>query len=82
MEERDFDVLDIAYVIRNGRCIQEGVFVPELRQHKYTFRENVDGADLEITFALDADRDLIEAPLLILVTGVFKNKSGKRKKTF
>jgi hypothetical protein len=45
MEERNFDVLDIEYVIRNGAC-KAHEFVPEKRQHKYTFSGHIDGKAL------------------------------------
>ena len=81
MEERDFDLFDMEYVIRNGGC-KAHEFVPEKRQHKYTFFGHIDGTGFEAVFALSADNDLIEHPLLILISGVFKTRSGKRKKTF
>jgi Domain of unknown function (DUF4258) len=82
MSERGFDVLDVEYVIRNGDCLREGEFIAEYRHHKYTFRGNLDGTDFDAAFALSADHDLIEAPLLILVSGCFKTRSGKRKNSF
>lgn len=82
MAEREFSVLDMEYVIRNGKCIQEGVFIPNLRQHKYTFRGNIDGTQFDAAFALSADHDLVEDPLLVLISGCYKNRTGKRKRTF
>ena len=82
MSERDFDVFDIEYVIRNGACVGSGEFVAEFRQHKYTFRGDIDGTNFDAAFALSADHDLIESPLLFLLSGCFKTRSGKRKKSF
>lgn len=80
--ERDFDIFDLEYVIRNGRCIAGGTFCPEFRNHKYRFRGDIDGTDFDAVFALSADHDFIRAPLVVLVTGCFRTKTGKRKKTF
>jgi hypothetical protein len=33
-------------------------------------------------FSLSAEHDFIAAPLLTLITGCWKTKSGKRKKTY
>jgi hypothetical protein len=82
MIERDFDVFDIEYVIRNGISVDDGRFVPEYKQHKYTFRGNIDGTTFDAAIALCAVHDLVESPRLILLSGCFKTKSGKRKKTF
>ena len=45
MAERDFDVFDMEYVIRNGKCIEDGEFNAEARNHKYTFRGEIDGTE-------------------------------------
>lgn len=82
MDERGFDVLDVEYVIRNGECVRRGEFNAEFRHHKYTFRGNLDGVDFEAAFALSADHDFLESPLLILISGCFKNRSGKRRTSF
>ncbi len=82
MVERDFDVFDVEYVIRNGQCVAGGVFCEEHNNHKYTFRGNIDGVDFDAVFALSADSDLIQSPLIVLITGCFKTASGKRSKTY
>ena len=82
MAERDFDVFDIEYVIRNGRCIEGGEFSEEARNRKYTFRGSIDGTDFDAVFALSVDHDFIESPLVVLITGCFKTASGKRSKTY
>ena len=81
-EERDFDIFDIEYAIRNGTCIRGGVYSAEHRNHEYTFRANIDGIDFDAAFALCAKHDLIESPLLLLISGVWKTKTGKKKTTF
>lgn len=81
-KERNFDVFDMEYVIRNGNCSDGGKFCPEYRNHKYTFYGDIDGTGFEAVFALSADHDLIKSPLMVLITGCFKTKSGKRGKTF
>jgi hypothetical protein len=82
MEERDFDVFEIEYVIRNGRCLKGGEFCEKFRNHQYTFRGDVDGIGFDAVFALSADHDLIKFPLLILISGCFKTKSGRRGRTY
>ena len=82
MEEREFDILDVEYVIRNGTCVEGGIFCIDYRNHKYTFRGNIDGTDFETAFALSADHDLILSPLVVLITGCFKTRSGRRRKTY
>jgi len=76
--ERDFDVFDIEYAIRNGTCVGVGEFCEEYRNFKYRFRANIEGTDFDAVFALCADHDFIRSPLLILITGCFKTESGKR----
>ncbi len=78
MADRDFDVFDMEYVIRNGKCVGDGAYCPEERNHKYTFRGNIDGVEFDAVFALSAEHDLIASPLMTLVTGCWKTKSGKR----
>jgi hypothetical protein len=82
MAVRNFDIFDMEYVIRNGRCIEGGAFCAEYRDHEYTYRGNIDGTDFDATFAISADHDMIQSPLLILVSGCFKTRSGRRGKTF
>ncbi len=82
MKLRGFDVFDMEYVIRNGTCIEGGLFYAEFRNHKYRFRGNIDGTNFDSVFALSADHDLIQSPLVILITGCFKTKSGRRRKTY
>jgi hypothetical protein len=82
MAERDFDVFDMEYAIRNGTCVKGGEFCEEFRNHKYAFRANIDGIDFEAVFALSAVHDLIRSPLMVLITGCFKNASGKRSKSY
>ena len=80
--ERSFDVFDVGYVIRNGKCIKAGEYCDEHKNYKYTFRGNIDGVDFDATFALSAEHDLVETPLLILITGCWKTKTGLRTRTF
>lgn len=82
MDERDFDVFDIEYAIRNGRCIEGGTYSEEFRTYKYTFRANIEGTDFDATFALSADHAFIESPLLVLITGCFKTATGKRSRSY
>jgi len=82
MTERHFDIFDMEYVIRNGGCVEGGEFCEEARNHKYKFRGNVDGVDFDAVFALSAEHDFIQSPLLVLITGCFKTASGKRVKTY
>src|ERR1700730_9205071 len=37
MRERDFDVFDMEYVIRNGVCIELGRYVSEYKNFRYKF---------------------------------------------
>ena len=80
--ERDFDVFDMAYAIRNGKCVGEGKFCEDFRNFKYTFRASVEGTDFDACFALSIDHDFIRSPLLVLITGCFKTKSGKRVRSY
>ena len=82
MEERGFDVFDMEYVIRNGKCIEPGEYSEEHKDHKYTFRGNIDGTDFDAVFSLSAEHDFIKSPLMILITGCWKTQTGKRKKTY
>jgi hypothetical protein len=82
MKEREFDVFEVAYVIRNGKCVEDGHYCDEQKNFEYTFGGDIDGVGFEATFALSAEHDLIKSPLLILVSGVWKTKTGKRRKRF
>lgn len=82
MVQRTFDIFDVEYAIRNGSCVGSGVYCPDNINYKYTFRACVDGVDFDAVFALSAEHDLLESPLLILVTGCWKTKTGKRTKRF
>jgi len=78
MAERKFDVLDVMYAIRNGKCVRGGKFFNEFRNHRYTFRACIDASEFDAVFALSADHDFIESPLLVLITGCFKTSTGKK----
>lgn len=80
--EREFDVFDVEYAIRNGTCVEGGIYCSDNRDYKYTFRGCIDGVDFDAVIALSAEHDLLESPLMILVTGCWKTKSGKRKKRY
>lgn len=80
--EREFDVFDVEYVIRNGSCIGAGKYCAEHRNCKYTFSGDIDGTGFDAAFALSAEHDLVRSPLMVLITGCFKTRSGKRKKAF
>jgi len=82
MADRDFDVFDMEYAIRNGKCIKGGEFCKDLRNHKYTFRANIEGNGFDAVFALSADHDFVQSPLMTLITGCFKTSTGKRGKTY
>lgn len=78
MADRGFDIFDMEYAIRNGECSGGGSYSDEHKNFKYTFRANIDGIDFDAVFALSAEHDLISEPTLILITGCWKTKSGKR----
>ena len=77
MKLRNFDIFDVIYVVRNGACIKVE-YCDEFEDHKFTFRGLIDGLEFDATFALSARYDLVKAPLLFLITGVWKNDSGTR----
>jgi hypothetical protein len=81
-KEREFNVLDIEYAVRNGVCVGDGIFCEEYRNFKYTFHANIEGTGFDAAFALSADDDFIRSPLLVLITGVFKTESGKRTRPY
>lgn len=82
MRERNFDVFDVNYVIRNGRCIEEGAYCEQYNDFKYKFNGDIDGLGLDVAFALCAEHDLLVCPILILITGCWKNKTGRRSQSF
>ena len=82
LAEREFDVFDVEYVIRNGRCVEDGIYCQENQNFKYTFRGCIDGVDFDAVFALSAEHDLLASPLMILITGCWKTKSGKRSRRY
>lgn len=80
--QRNFDVFDCEYAIRNGVCIETGEYCDEHKNYKYMFRADIDGVSFDAVFALSAEHDLIKAPLMILITGCWKTKSGRRAKRY
>jgi hypothetical protein len=82
MAERDFDVFDMEYAIRNGKCTEAGEYSRVHKDFKYVFRCDIDGVPFDAVIALSAEHDLITAPLLILITGCWKNRSGRRRRRF
>jgi uncharacterized protein DUF4258 len=82
MTERDFDVFDIEYVIRNGSPVGEGVYSEEHKDHKYAFRGLIDGTEFDAVFSLCAQHDFIKAPLMKLITGCWKTKTGRRARRY
>ena len=81
-KERNFDVFDMEYAIRNGKCIEAGEYFADRKNHKYVFRCDIDGVEFDAVVALSAEHDLIKSPLMILVTGVWKTNDGKRRKRY
>lgn len=77
MKERNFDIFDIEYAIRNGRCVKVE-YCAEYQDHKFTFRCLIDGVEFDAVFALSARHDLIKAPLMVLITGCWKTSNGDR----
>jgi hypothetical protein len=82
MAERHFDVFDMEYAIRNGMPTEPGEYSPAHKDFKYTFRGTIDCVDFDAVFSLSSEHCLIESPLMILITGCWKTKSGKRKKSY
>ena len=78
MAERNFDVFDVEYTIRNGKCTESGGYSDEHKNHEYVFRCDIDGVEFEAVFALSAEHDLLKSPLMILITGCWKTKTGRR----
>jgi hypothetical protein len=82
MTDRTFDVFDMEYVIRNGKCIGSGEYCEGYKNYKYTFHGNIDGIGFDAVFALSAEHDLIKSPLMVLITGCWKTKTGRRGRIF
>ena len=82
MAERGFDVFEMEYVIRNGSPTEPGEYSEEHKDHKYTFRGNIDGTDFDAVFSISAEHDFIKSPLMRLITGCWKTQTGKRRKRF
>jgi len=79
MKERGFDVLDIEHVIKRGRPDGPAVKCGAPHENfKYCFTCSVDGARLQVAFALDPTQDYQTAPLVILITGVWKTATGTK----
>ena len=81
-EDRDFDVFDIEYAVRNGKCVDEGEYSDTHKDFKYVFRCDIDGIEFDAVIALSAEHDLLNSPLLILITGCWKTKSGRRRRRY
>ena len=82
MEDRNFDVFDIEYAVRNGKCLGKGEYSDKHKDFKYVFRCDIDGVEFDAVIALSAEHDLFTSPLLILVTGCWKTKSGRRRRRY
>lgn len=82
LKERDFDVFDIEYSVRNGQCVGPGEYSSTYRNFKYVFRCDIDGVGFDAVIALSAEHDLLSSPLLILITGCWKTKTGRRSSRY
>lgn len=82
MAERGFDIFDMQYAIRNGEPTESGQYSEEHKDFKYTFRGTIDGVDFDAVFSLSAQHDFVSSPLMILITGCWKTKTGKRRKSY
>ena len=80
MKLRNFDVLDIAYAIRGGRCVLCGEYSLLHDNYKYCFVGDVDGVDLKSVFAISALHNYLKSPLVSLITGCWDNKTGVLKR--
>jgi hypothetical protein len=80
MSRRHFDVFDIRYAIKNGRCVGGSEYSLKHDNHKFRFRGDVDGIEFEAVFAVSARHDYVEDPLIVLITGIWKTKTGIRKR--
>ena len=79
--ERNFTILDFEYAVKHGKVVSGPTFCGEPHNnYKYCFRSNVDGINLEVSFALDATQDYTAGPLVVLITAVWKTRSGCRNK--
>jgi len=81
-DNRDFDVFDIEYAVRNGKCVGDGEYSETHKDFKYCFRCDIDGVEFDAVIALSAEHDLLSSPLLILITGCWKTKSGRRRRRY
>jgi hypothetical protein len=77
MRQRNFDVFDVSYAIRNGKCIKSE-YCPDYKNHKFTFRGLIDGVWFDATFALSARHDFVKTPLMWLISGCWKTEDGTR----
>jgi hypothetical protein len=82
MKDRGFDIFDMEYAIRNGKCTENGEYSHVHKDFKYVFRCDIDGVPFDAVIALSAEHDLVTSPLLILITGCWKNKSGRRRRRY
>lgn len=76
--ERKFTIIEVEFVVRNGRPTDRPEFCERFNTYKYRFEAIVDGLPLRVAFALDATQDYDATPLVILITAVWKTKSGLR----
>jgi len=81
LKARGFSILDVESVIRYGRVVAGPTPCgPPHNNHKYYFRDDVDGVGLKVSFALDAEQDYATCPLVVLITAVWCTASGRRDK--
>jgi hypothetical protein len=80
MIKRRFTVFDMQYAIKNGRCVGGSEYSLKHDNYKFRFRADVDDVDFEAVFAVSACHDYIEDPLIVLITGIWKTKTGIRKR--
>jgi hypothetical protein len=80
MRERGFDILDFEVVVKHGRPVGPAIKcgAPH-HNYKYCFSTLVDGERLEASFAVDPSQDYQQAPLVVLITGVWKTKTGTKR---
>lgn len=76
--ERKFTIFDVEHVIRYGKPSCPVEFCTKFANYRYRFEAEIDGLTLKIAFALDATQEYHISPLVILITGVWKNRTGKR----
>jgi hypothetical protein len=82
MRDRDFDIFDIEYAIKNGKCMEDGEYSHVHKDFKYVFRCDIDGVPFDAVIAISSEYDLLSSPLLILITGCWKNKTGRRRRRY